>query len=177
MRLAWWREVVEEIFEGRPLRRHPVAMALAEAVRRRGLAQADLEALIDGRLRDLEPWPLGEDEALDYLDATAGCLMALAAKALAPEAGADLRPAGRAWGSAGMLRLGGRLPAGWADEIVRTRVDAALAEANVALKDLPVAAFPAVAYATLAAPYARGRTPSELSKRSRLTWAVMRGRI
>src|SRR5690242_16601099 len=71
MRLAWWREAVEEIFEGRPVRRHPTALALAEAVRRRGLPRADLEGLIDGRLRELEPWPLGEDEVTGYLDATA----------------------------------------------------------------------------------------------------------
>ncbi len=177
MRLAWWREAVEEIVEGRPVRRHPVALALADVVRRRGLGQADLEALIDGRLRELDAWPLTEDEVTDYLDATAGCLMTLAATVLAPDARADLRPAGRAWGLAGLIRLGGRLPAAWSAEVVRTKIEASLAEANAALKPLPVAAFPAVAYVTLARPYARGPAPSELSKRVALTWAVARGRL
>ena len=175
MRLAWWREAVEEIFEGRPVRRHPVALALAEAVRRRGLPQAELEALIDGRLRELEAWPLGEDEVDDYLGDTAGRLMTLAAKVLAPGMVCDLRPAGHAWGLAGLWRRGGRLPAGWDAAMVRGRTQTALGEARAALKDLPVEAFPAAAYATLARPYMAGREPSELAKRLRLTWAVVRG--
>ena len=177
MRLAWWREVLDEIDEGRSVRRHPAAIALAEVARRRGLERAGLEALIDGRLRELEPWPLGEDEVGDYLDATAGCLMTLAARVLAPETRVDLRSAGRAWGMAGLLRLGGRLPPGWDAEAVKGRVDDALRQANLALADSPVAAFPAVAYAALARPYAAGATPSEASKRLRLTWAVVRGRV
>jgi phytoene synthase len=177
MRLAWWREALDEIFEDRPVRRHPVALALAEAVRRRRLDRADLEALVDGRLRELEPWPLGEDEVFDYLDATAGCLMTLAAKALAPETRVDLRPAARAWGLAGLTRLGGRLPPGWDEGVIQAGVADALHAADAALRELPVAAFPAVAYAALARPYAAGRAPSELAKRLRLTWAVARGRI
>ena len=42
---------------------------------------------------------------------------------------------------------------------------------------MPVEAFPAVAQATLADAYLRGRRPSELGKRMRITWAVARGRI
>ena len=177
MRLAWWREAAEEIYDDRPIRRHPVALALAQAVRRRGLDRADVEALIDGRLRELEPWPLGEDEALDYVEATAGRLMTLAARALTPDATADLRAAGGAWGLAGLIRLGGRLPPAWEAGAARTKVEEALGAANAALRSLPVEAFPTVAYATLARPYAAGRAPSELGKRVRLTWAVARGRV
>jgi phytoene synthase len=177
MRLAWWREALDEIHEGRPVRRHPAALALDAVVRRRGLERAGLEALVDGRLREFEPWPLGEDEVFDYLDATAGCLMTLAARTLAPDSQADLRPAARAWGLAGLLRRGGRLPPGWDAGELRARLSKALDEANAELQGLPVAAFPAAAYATLARPYAAGGTPTELSKRLRLTWAVVRGRI
>jgi phytoene synthase len=177
MRLAWWREALEEIAEGRPVRRHPAAMALAGAMRGRGLPREDLEALIDGRLRELAPWPLGEDEVTDYLDATAGCLMTLAARALAGEPPPDLRPLGRAWGLAGLLRRGGRLPAAWGAEDVRRRIGSELAAARSELRRLPVAAFPAVAYATLARPYGAGATPSDLSKRLRLTSAVLLGRV
>ena len=126
MRLAWWREAVDEIFEGRPVRRHPVALALSDLVGRRGLAREGLDALIDGRLRELEPWPLEEGEVFDYLDATAGCLMTLAAQVLAPETRADLRPAARAWGLAGLQRAGGRLPSSWDRSVVRARVGEAL---------------------------------------------------
>src|SRR3954470_7794356 len=35
MRLTWWREALEEIFENRPVRQHPAAQALAGVVARR----------------------------------------------------------------------------------------------------------------------------------------------
>lgn len=176
MRLAWWREVIEQVCEGRPVRRHPAALALAEAVRRRALPRAGLEALIDARLRDLEPWPLAAVEVEAYVDGTAGGLMALAALALAP--GADphaVRHAARAWGLAGLSRLG-RLPADWTGVEVSRRIEAALGRSRQELLALPVAAFPAVAYATLSRPLARGRALSELGRRARITWAVARGR-
>src|SRR6185369_2271374 len=62
MRLVWWREVIEQAFEGRPARRHPTALALAAAIERRALPRPGLEAMIDARLRDLEPWPLRPEE-------------------------------------------------------------------------------------------------------------------
>src|SRR4051812_38053342 len=37
MRLTWWREALEEIFEDRPVRQHPAAQALAGAVARHRL--------------------------------------------------------------------------------------------------------------------------------------------
>ena len=47
IRLTWWREALDEIYEGRPVRRHPAAEALAAAVRRRSLPRAPLEAMIE----------------------------------------------------------------------------------------------------------------------------------
>jgi phytoene synthase len=174
VRLAWWREAIEEIYEGRPVRRHPTAQALAQAVGRRGLPRAALEALVDGRLRDLEPWPLGPQELAGYVAATAGGLMALAVLTLDPQADPHaVRHTARAWGLAGLSRLG-RLPAEWGPT---ERVAQALAAAGPELARLPVVAFPGVAYASLARSYARGRTPSEISKRLRLTWVVARGRL
>ena len=76
---------------------------------------------------------------------------------------------------AGMLRLGGRLP--WDQAKARGQIEQALAAAGPELRKLPVAAFPAVAYAALARAYAKGSAPSELSKRVRLTWAVACGRL
>ena len=37
IRLTWWREALDEVFEGRAVRRHPTAQALAAAVTRRRL--------------------------------------------------------------------------------------------------------------------------------------------
>jgi len=50
---------------------------------------------------------------------------------------------------------------------------ATLPKANQDLADLPSAAFPAVAYATLV----RAEKPDPLTKRLRIAWAVLRGRL
>lgn len=177
MRLTWWRETVEEIFEGRTVRAHPIAQALAAAVRTTHVHRAPLEALAEARLRDLDGWPLGEPEAMAYIDATAGRLMAVAAGALDPAADAHaVRGAARAWGLAGLSRLG-RLPPAWSADDVRARVEHALGETRAHRAALPVAAFPAVAYAALSRAYVRGRTPGELARRAALTVAVARGRL
>jgi phytoene synthase len=60
---------------------------------------------------------------------------------------------------------------------VRAEVGAALARARVELAALGVPAFPAIAYATLAPAYARGREPGELERRGRLLVATLKGRI
>ena len=178
IRLAWWREALDELFDGRPLRRHPVAEALAEAVRRRPLARGVLENLIDARLRDLAGWPLEPAEVEPYIDATAGALMATAARILDPESDPNaFRSAARAWGLAGLRRVGGRLPRDWSAGELNGRIRRALRQANTELRGLPVAAFPGAAYACLSRDYASKAEMSELGKRLRLTWAVARGRV
>lgn len=165
IRLTWWREALDEIFEGRPVRRHPTAQALAEAVRRRGLTRPPLEAMIDARYRELDASPMDPKEALAWARDTGGVVAELAAMILTP--GADAGPA-RAAGSAWALgRKAGEAP------VFRPVFDKALAAAQTAVKHLGHEAFPAVAHATLA-----GRTNGgELSRRLRITWAVARGRI
>ena len=177
IRLAWWREAVEEIFEGRAPRRHPVVQALAEAVQRRGLSRLALDGLVDERLRDLDGWPLRPEEVEPYVEGTAGRLMALAAMVLAP--GTDphsVRHAALAWGLSGLARLR-RLPRDWDAAELAHRVEQARLDAGPELRRLPVAAFPAVAYAALSGAYLRRRPPSELGRRIRLTAAVIRGRL
>jgi phytoene synthase len=182
IRLTWWREALDEIFAGGGIRMHPVVGALGAAVRRRNLARAPLEAMIEARFNDLDPEPLAEESALQgYIDATAGSLMALTIAAVAGVEAHAMRPAARAWGLAGLLRLRAagvaRLPEAWTDERVRTGVREALAEARGAAQALPVCAFPCIAYATLARAYAAGRAPSDLEKRLRLTASVLAGRL
>ena len=79
--------------------------------------------------------------------------------------------AARAWGWAGLVRTKRLTP-----EAARPYIASALKSARPELHDLPVAAFPAVAYATLAPLYLR-REPSELERRLRLVWATLRGRV
>ena len=66
IRLTWWREVLDEAFEGRPVRHHPTAQAIAGVIARRGLARGPLEAMIDARYRELDATPMTEIEALDW---------------------------------------------------------------------------------------------------------------
>ncbi|HXA40633.1 MAG TPA: squalene/phytoene synthase family protein [Phenylobacterium sp.] len=165
MRLTWWREAVGEIFEGRPVRHHPAAQALAQAVERRGLARADLETLIDARYRELDPEPMGEADILDWARDTGGMAAQLAAQVLDPRTEAKMALAGgSAWA------LGKRLAA---NPELRPTFLKVIHAARSASRTLSVAAFPAIAHAALA-----GRpSTNDFARRLRLTIAVARGRI
>jgi 15-cis-phytoene synthase len=52
VKLAWWRNEVDALYQGRP--QHPVAMALAEVTRRFNLPQRHLQEIIDGMEMDLD---------------------------------------------------------------------------------------------------------------------------
>ncbi|CAN1528327.1 ERG9 Phytoene/squalene synthetase [Caulobacteraceae bacterium] len=158
IRMTWWREGLEEIAEGKAPRSHPVLRAIADG----SLPATALAALAEARLGDLDGAGSGA-AALAHADATEGLLMALAARRLSVAATADhVRQAARA---VALARTDG--PAALA----------ALKSARAELADLPVAAFPAVAHASLARPYARGRQPGDLEKRLRIFLAVLRGVI
>jgi phytoene synthase len=166
IRLTWWREVLDEIEAGGAVRRQPTAQALAEAVWRRNLSRAPLEAMIDARYRELDPSPMSAEETLQWAGDTGGAAAVCAAGVLDPQGPSDAaRPAGAAWA------LGRRSPALGAEGAALLKQ--ALAAARAHARRLSVAAFPAAAHAALA-----GRPgESELAKRLRLTWAVARGRI
>jgi phytoene synthase len=108
MRLQWWRETLDCIYSGGPVRRHAVAFGLADAVRRHDLDRRLLDRMIDGREFDLEDrQPATMDELVGYADATAGTLSMLAMAALggrSEEAQCAAREAGVAWALAGLLR-------------------------------------------------------------------------
>jgi phytoene synthase len=165
IRLTWWREVLDEIFEGRPVRRHPTAQALAVAVGRRGLGREPLEAMIDARYRELDAAPMSENELLDWARDTGGLAAQLVAQVLDPASDAKLALAGgTAWA------LGKRL----ADRPeLRPTLLRVVHAARGASHALSVAAFPAVAHAALAGRPSR----NDFSRRLRLTVAVARGKI
>jgi len=52
VKLAWWRNEVDALYQGRP--QHPVAMALAEVTRRFNVPQRHLQEIIDGMEMDLD---------------------------------------------------------------------------------------------------------------------------
>ena len=106
IRLTWWREAIEEIYEGTP-RQHAVVQALAEAVRAHDLPPAPFERLIEARGQDLLPEPPADLPALlAYADGTAGTLTDLCLAALGGVDRQDdlARSAGIAVALTGLLR-------------------------------------------------------------------------
>ena len=80
IRLEWWRETVEGAAKGNP-RSHDVARGLSALFAETGLKPADLEAMIVARGFDSSNEYFSDFAALEnYLDATGGALMRLAAE-------------------------------------------------------------------------------------------------
>jgi len=169
VRLTWWREVLDEIFEGRPVRRHPTAQALAVAVERRSLPRAPLEAMIDARYRELDPAPLDAHEALAWAQSSGGEAAALALAVLDPGSPRDAAMvAGAAWALARRA----------ADEPqLKNEVGRLMRKARDGARQVSAEGFPALAHAVFAPSRARGRAPSRLLSRMRIVWAVARGRL
>lgn len=114
IRLRWWRDVIEEIFEGRPPRAHELVTPLARLIRETRVdappPRAAFEALIDARLRDLDPAPMAARAEFDaYVNDTSGALLRLAAWTLSggretPAMIDAARDAGYAYGVASLFR-------------------------------------------------------------------------
>src|SRR5262249_34745939 len=108
MRLQWWRESLDAIYEGRPVRRHQVVEPLAAAIRTLGLSRMHFDLLIDTREADLADEPPASLAALeDYAAGTASPLVLLALEALGQRddaAQAAGREIGIAYALAGLLR-------------------------------------------------------------------------
>jgi phytoene synthase len=112
MRLQWWHDAVDGAI-GEASTGHPVADALAAAVRRHDLDPALLHRAIAARLHDLGRTLHADDAALlRHLELTEGSLIELALGVTGVAAGLDrdrvAHAAGRAYGLARAL---GRLPA------------------------------------------------------------------
>lgn len=173
IRLVWWREVVDEIFTGRIMRAHPVARRLAQAVRRRSLPRAPLEAMIDARVGDLEVPRPDPVQAIAWADAVGGSVTTLAVRILddaAPRPAAA--SAGRAWGLV-LLRRAGRIDL----DVIERPLRESLVKAREDCRGLGVASFPAVAHVTLGRADLGGAAPSGLANRLRLLRAVASGRL
>ena len=111
MRLQWWRDALDEIASGRPVRRHEVATPLAEVLEP-GLA-GDLDDMAEAWRREIAPEPFADAEALmAFLDRTAGTLLWTAARLTGVTAGeAAIRARGRAQGLANWFLAAPRLVA------------------------------------------------------------------
>jgi phytoene/squalene synthetase len=160
MRLQWWRDVLEEIAAGGPVRRHEVATPLADVLSA-GQAQM-LDTLVAARRWDIYRDPFEDAADLSrYLDQTAGQLMCVAAGLLGdvPQAAqAPVRRAGYAAGVGAWLRAipaleaAGRVPLidGTPQGVLalaKSGLDA-LAEARKARSTIPRVCAPALLPAT-----------------------------
>ncbi|HEY2177499.1 MAG TPA: squalene/phytoene synthase family protein [Caulobacteraceae bacterium] len=173
IRLVWWREAIDEIFSGAAVRGHPTALALAEAVRQRGLPRAPFETMIEARLAALEATEMGPAEALALASGTEGELACLAAICLGePGEAANAEAAGSVWGLM-LLRRAGNARGEAFDSQIRER----LTEARRAARHLQPASFPAALPATLARADLNANSPGQVEKRGRLTWAALTGRL
>ena len=81
MRLQWWRDALEEIREGRPVRRHEVITPLAKWLDAEGAVA--LDGLVAARRWDLYRDPFEDEAAFTaHIEATTGNLFWVAARAL-----------------------------------------------------------------------------------------------
>jgi phytoene synthase len=103
IRLEWWRETAEGAAKGNP-RPHEVARGLAALFTETGLKRTDFEAMIAAREFDSSNEHFADFAALEnYLDATGGAVMRLAAELLGGDPKAT-RDAALAYGLTGLLR-------------------------------------------------------------------------
>ena len=63
IRLTWWAEALSEIYEDRTVRRHPVTLALVDAIRCHDLPRAPFETLIEARYPELYKEPVDAEAA------------------------------------------------------------------------------------------------------------------
>ncbi len=173
IRLTWWREALDEMFGGRPVRRHPVAEALADAVRRWDLPRVPLEAMIDGQIEAVEVERFDEATAIAWADAVEGSAARLALAILdAGAAPAAAAPAGRVWGLALLLRSGRA-----SVESIAAPLRQSLSEARIAARGLSVAALPAALPARLARFDLRSGGAGPVRRRLSLLSASLSGRV
>ena len=108
MRLQWWRDALEEIAAGGRVRKHEVVDALADAI------TAEDAQLLDG-LVAARRWDIfsdsfeDADHLVEYLDATAGHLMWVAARRLGHAPEQVVRDFAYASGVAGWLQAAAEL--------------------------------------------------------------------
>lgn len=149
MRLQWWRDVLEEIAEGRDVRKHEVTTELAAVLTPE--AAKMLDGLVNARRWDIYSDAFeDQDHFEEYLANTGGRLMSVAAQLLAPNLDRDqLQIVSKLGMSAALARFlqavpdlesKGRIP------LVDGRPEAILTLAQNALAELPsLKALPAEA--------------------------------
>jgi NADH dehydrogenase [ubiquinone] 1 alpha subcomplex assembly factor 6 len=129
IRLAWWREALEEIAAGKAPRNHPVVLALAEVYARHAGVFTYLHEMLEARAADLDTSLMAEEAAWrEYCNHTAGALhMAMACvvdKVAAKAQEQTIRTQALAYAMIGMVRAIAFMAAqGW-QRLPHARLDA-----------------------------------------------------
>lgn len=196
MRLQWWRDVLD----ARQAPAHEVAGPLHDLIGRSGLPVALLDEMAAARRWDISDQPFaGTEELLAYVGQTSGHLMVLAALCLGAPAQSEaaLREIALGAGIAGFLRAAAELSARGrhplpddsdAGIVALARLGQEALERGRA-RPLPAPAARAALTAWAAAPLLRqaaqepsrareGRLAlSPFTRRARLAWAALTGRV
>lgn len=135
MRLQWWRDVLNDIGQGKDVRRHEVMTPLAEVLDSEGARL--LDGVIEARRWDIQSEPFQDDEAFKgHIDATSGNLLWAGARALGAESEAVVRDLAYAAGLAGWFRAIPELEARGRMPLPDGRTDAVRALAQEGLQRL-----------------------------------------
>ncbi len=135
MRLQWWRDALEEIAEDKVVRKHEVTTQLARVLD--GEGARILDKLVQARRWDLYTDAFEDAGHFDeYLDATGGGLMWVAARALGATNETAFRALGRASGLANLFLAVPELEARGRKPVVDGRPEAISGLAKMALKDM-----------------------------------------
>ncbi|MEO0343517.1 MAG: squalene/phytoene synthase family protein [Pseudomonadota bacterium] len=89
IRLQWWRDCLDEIYNHAKVRRHTVSTPLASVIRNCNLPRASFDELIEARQTDIEGFDFHDWDALwHYLASSGGALLAICAAAACIEGAA-----------------------------------------------------------------------------------------
>lgn len=196
IRYQWWRDALDEIYSGKPVRQHDIAAPLAKVIEFKGLSRFQLDNLINGRERDLDPTPFQNlAEARHYCRETSGRIMAIAVQiSIGNENYSDLAlDLGECWGMIGLARGWRYYKGGMLSKLefrsvldeTKTHYSKAQSELGRAIPDL----IPGIAYSALIPGYLKIMSASEydpesqvplygpLSKKFRLLRSIITGKI
>jgi phytoene/squalene synthetase len=108
IRLAWWKEAIEEIYVGKKPREHPAIAALADVIKKHSIPQSYFYGLIQARERDFSQEPFATTLEFErYLDQTSSQLLLVVAHILGARdhtAHEGVGVIGRAWAISGIVR-------------------------------------------------------------------------
>ncbi len=185
IRYQWWRDAVDEIYTGKPVRRHEVTTPFAAVVKTYDIPRFYVDQLIDGRERDIDPRSFDSMEtAYDYAAVTSGVLARLAALISAPEETDTAAQLGLAWGLTGLVRGWGFYKETILRELDRAELIGQASSTYYAARGkISPELMPAIAYAALIPGFlSRHETDnpkpySSLAKRMTLLKAAASGKV